>query len=281
MKRIVYLNNKYIQFKDASVKIEDRGLQFADSIYEVIAVVNNKLIDLNFHLNRLKYSLKQIKIHYYFNKSDLKNISIKLININSFVDGFVYLQITRGVQSRDHIYVDNLSPTIIIYTKQKKFNLFSRDFKGVKVITHEDLRWARVDIKTVNLLPNILAAQKAKERNAYTAILIKNNKITEGVSSNVWMIKNKIIYTHPSNTDILNGIVRKRIKIVIKEFGLKLKENSFTLKKILSSDESFLTSSTSFVTPIIKINNNKINKGKIGNITLKLANLYSKSFLNE
>ena len=278
MSKIVFINSKYIAFKDAKVSIEDRGLQFADSVYEVIAVVNNKLLDLNFHILRLKYSLKELDISYNVNSYKLSNIFRKLIYKNSIDNGIVYLQITRGVQSRNHAFKKNLKPTIIIYTQHKSFNFPDKNYKGVKVITYQDLRWSRRDIKTTNLLPNILAENAAHKKNAYTAILIKNNKITEGSHSNIWIIKNKIITTHPSNTDILKGVTRTSLKLIIKRYKLKLIENSFTKKQLINADEVFLTSSGSFVTPIIKVDSRLINKGKIGNITLQLAQAYYKTF---
>ncbi|MDC1296585.1 aminotransferase class IV, partial [Alphaproteobacteria bacterium] len=165
-------------------------------------------------------------------------------------------------------------PTIIIYTKKKKFNLPNKNFKGVNVITYPDHRWYRRDIKTTNLLPNIIAEKNARLKNAYTAILIKNNRITEGCHSNIWIIKNNKIITHPSNTDILKGVTRTSIKKIIKKFELELIEKSFTKNQLYNADEVFLTSSGSFVTPIIKVDNKTINNRKIGNITLKIANLY-------
>ena len=186
------------------------------------------------------------------------------------------MQVTRGVQSREHAYNNNIKPTIIIYTQKKIFNLPNKNFKGVNVITYEDLRWARRDIKTTNLLPNVLAEISARKKNAYSAILIKNNKVTEGTHSNIWIIKNNTIYTHPSNTDILNGVTLTSLKIIIKKFKLKLKENSFTKKQLFEADEVFLTSSGSFITPIIKIDKKLINFGKIGNMTKQLADYYYK-----
>ena len=281
MGKLAYINNNFINFKNAKINIEDRGLQFGDSVYEVIAFVNGNFIDLKFHLKRLKYSLDEIGIKYKIDEKKLLKIFQKLINYNNIIKGIIYLQITRGVQPREHVYKDNLRPTLIIYTKKKQFNLPGKNFVGVKVITHKDLRWARTDIKTVNLLPNILAEKFAHKKKAYTAILIKNNRITEGCSSNIWIVKNKTIYTHPSNTDILKGITRKRLKIIMNENNLFLKEKSFTLKQLYNADEVFLTSSGSLVTPIIKIDNISINNKKIGKITLKLSQLYSKSFFNE
>ena len=169
---------------------------------------------------------------------------------------------------------------MIIYTRNKKFNLPGKNFKGVNTITHEDLRWKRRDIKTVNLLPNIIAANKAKKMKAYEAILLQNGKVTEGTSSNIWIIKKNNLITHPANTDILKGVTRTSILKILRKTSLKLVEKSFTREQLLDADEVFLTSSGSFITPILKIDKKKINNGKIGNITLKLAEMYSKSCMH-
>jgi len=272
-----YINNKFVSFKNAKIHIEDRGLQFADSVYEVIAVLNGNLIDLDFHLKRLRYSLKELKISYKFNKLDFKNIFDKLLSKNKISNGIIYLQITRGVQYREHKYKNKLIPTLIIYTRNKKFNLPGKNFKGVSTITFEDLRWKRRDIKTVNLLPNIIAANKAKQKNAYEAILLQDGKVTEGTSSNIWIIKKNNLITHPANSDILKGVTRTSLLKIIKKTSLKLIEKSFTHKQLLEADEVFLTSSGSFITPILQVDKKRINKGKIGNITLKLAKMYTTS----
>jgi len=280
MPNFAYINNKFLSFKNAKVHIEDRGLQFADSVYEVIAVLHGNLIDLDFHLKRLRNSLKELDIKYKFNKNELKKIFNKLLNKNNTFNGIIYLQITRGVQYREHKYEDKIKPNLIIYSRNKKFNLPGKDFKGVNTITHEDLRWKRRDIKTVNLLPNIIAANKAKKMKAYEAILLQNGKVTEGTSSNIWIIKNNNLITHPANTDILKGVTRTSILNIIKKTSLKLVEKSFTHKQLLDADEVFLSSSGSFITPILKIDKKKINNGKIGNITLKLAEMYTKSCMH-
>ena len=280
MPNFAYINNKFVNFKSAKIHIEDRGLQFADSVYEVIAVLNDNLIDLDFHLKRLKYSLQELDIKYKFNQKDLKRIFLNLLKKNKTSNGIIYLQITRGVQYREHKYENKLLPTLIIYTRNKKFNLPGKNFKGVNTITHEDLRWKRRDIKTVNLLPNIIAANKAKKMKAYEAILLQNGKVTEGTSSNIWIIKKNNLITHPANSDILKGVTRTSILKIIKKTPLKLVEKSFTHKQLLEADEVFLTSSGSFITPILKIDKKKINNGKIGNITLKLAEMYSKSCMH-
>ena len=140
MPKFAYINNKYTDFKNAKIHVEDRGLQFADSVYEVIAVLNGNLIDLDFHLKRLRFSLMELDIKYKFNKKDLNKIFLKLLKKNNTRNGIIYLQITRGVQYREHKYQNKIIPTLIIYTRNKKFNLPGKNFKGVNVITHEDLR---------------------------------------------------------------------------------------------------------------------------------------------
>ena len=281
MSKIVYLNSKFIKFRDAKIHIEDRGLQFSDSVYEVISFYNQQLVDFEFHIKRLKYSLKELKIKYIVNQDKLKKIFKKIINLNKLKNGIIYMQITRGIQPRDHSYKNNLIPNLIIYVINKKFNLPNKNFKGEKAITYKDLRWKRRDIKTVSLLANVLAKNEAVRKNAYEAILIDKGKITEATASNVWIVKNNKLFTHPTNTDILKGVTRESIKRIIKTNKLQLNEKSFTIKQLYNADEVFITSSTNLVTPIIKIDSKIINKGKIGNISLQLASLYANFFINE
>ena len=274
MSKIVYLNSKFVKFRDAKIHIEDRGLQFSDSVYEVVSVYNNKFIDYVFHIKRLKFSLKELDIKYKVENKKLRKIFEKLILKNNIKTGIIYLQITRGIQPRNHAYIDKYTPNVIIYVRKKSFNLPGKSFVGKTAITVKDLRWKRRDIKTVSLLPNILAKKKAEQKGAYEAILIDNGKVTEGATSNVWMIKNNILITHPSNTDILKGVTRETLKKLLKNEKLKLKEKKFNKEQLYKADEVFITSASSFVTPIIKIDNKKINKGKIGPISRKLSEIY-------
>ena len=279
MPKIAYLNSKYINFNKAKIHIEDRGLQFSDSVYEVVPFYNKKLIDFSFHAKRLKYSLKELQIKYLVKEDKLKKIFNKIIRLNKTRNGIVYLQITRGVQPRDHNYRNNLIPNLIIYTINRKLNLPNSNFKGEKAITYKDLRWKRRDIKTVSLLANVLAKKEAVRKKAYEAILIDKGKITEATASNVWIVKNNKLITHPSNTDILKGITRESVKKLIKKNKLNLKEISFTKKELYNADEVFITSASSFVTPIIKVDSKLVNKGKIGKITMQLATLYADLFI--
>ena len=274
MSNIVYFNGKYLKFKNAKVNIEDRGFQFSDSIYEVIAYKKNILIDIDFHLKRLKNSIKLLDIKYKFTNDFLKKIFINLIKKNKIQKGLIYLQITRGIQPRNHVYKNNLKPTIVIYIIKKEFNDNIKKIKTKTAITYPDIRWKRRDIKTVSLLANVIAAKEANKKNSYEAILIENGYVTEGTSSNIWVIKNNTLITHPANTDILKGVTREAIKKLIYKNNLKFIEKRIKKSFLYNCDEVFLTSSSSFVTPLIKIDNKKINNGKIGKLTLELAKLY-------
>ena len=229
MPNSVYLNNKYVNFKDAKIHIEDRGFQFSDSVYEVIKVLNHKLLDIDFHIRRLKYSTKELNFNIKINKNLLTKIFINIVKMNKLSNGIIYLQITRGLQPREHAYKKNLKPNIIIYTAKKKFNLPNKNYKGYKAITYPDIRWGRPDIKTTSLLANILAATEASKKGAYETIFFKGKKITEAAHSNVWIIKNNKIITHPANREILRGVTRTVLINVIKKQGIKLIEKEFSL----------------------------------------------------
>ena len=271
MPKFVYFNKKYIQFKDAKIPIEDRGFQFSDSVYEVVKVINKKLLDFDFHMRRLKYSTTELNFNYTVDKKLLNKIFLNLIKKNNLSNGIIYLQITRGIQSREHAYKKNLKPNIVIYTAKKKFNLPNKNYKGYKAITYPDIRWGRPDIKTTSLLANIIAATEASNKGAYETILVKGKKITEAAHSNVWIVKDDKIITHPANKDILKGVTRTVLINIIKSLRLKLIEKEFSLRELFKSDEVFITSSGSLITPIIQIDNVKINNKKIGKITKTLA----------
>ena len=279
MPNLVYLNSKYIPFKDAKIPIEDRGFQFSDSAYEVVKVINKKILDFDFHMRRLKFSTTELKFNFKVNSILLKKIFENLIIKNKLSNGIIYFQITRGVQSREHAYRKNLKPNIIIYTAKKKFNLPNKNFKGFKAITYPDIRWGRPDIKTTSLLANIIASTEAKKNGAYEAILVKTKKITEASHSNIWIVKGKKIITHPANKEILKGVTRTVLINIIHSLDLKLIEKEFSLNELYKSDEVFVTSSGSLVTPIIQIDNIKINNKKIGKITKTLALSYYKSII--
>jgi D-alanine transaminase len=279
MPNIVFLNHKYIPFNEAKIPIEDRGFQFSDSVYEVVKIINKKILDFDFHMRRLKYSTSELNFNFKIKNELFKKIFQNLIKKNKLSNGIIYLQITRGVQSREHAYKKNLKPNVVVYTAKKKFNLPNKNYKGFKAITYPDIRWGRPDIKTTSLLANIIAATEASKKGAYETILVKGKKITEAAHSNVWIVKGNKIITHPANKEILKGVTRTVLINIIHSLGLKLIEKKFSLKELYKSDEVFITSSGSLVTPITQIDSIKINNKKIGKITKTLALSFYKSII--
>ncbi len=280
MKNTTYINNKFVKNSNAKISVEDRGLLFADSIYELISVFNKKIVDIDQHLNRLKSSLYKVKIKYNFNKKRIREIINKLIKLNNVINGYIYIQITRGVAERKHEFPKQYKPTTIIFTKN--LNVDKKIYKkGVKIITIPDLRWLRRDIKTTSLLPNVLSKQLAVEKNAFESWLIDNGNITEGSASNAWIIKSSnTIITHPANTKILKGVTRDTIIKILKKNNFNVIEKPFNLIEAKNAKEAFLTSSTLSVLPVVKIDNYNISNGKPGDVTNKIMYLYN-NYINK
>ena len=280
MKNITYINNKFIDHNKAKISVDDRGFLFADSVYELIGVLNKKIIDLDQHLNRLKVSLRKVKIKYKLSKKKFEETINKLIKLNSIFNGYIYIQITRGVAERKHEFPEKYHPTTIIFTKHLKINKDIYE-KGVKIITIPDIRWLRRDIKTTSLLPNVLSKQLAVEKNAFESWLIDNGNITEGSASNAWIIKSSnTIITHPANTKILKGVTRDTIIKILKKNNFNVIEKPFNLIEAKNAKEAFLTSSTLSVLPVVKIDNYNISNGKPGDITKKITYLYN-NYINK
>jgi D-alanine transaminase len=276
MTRISFVNGSYCDHKSANVHIEDRGYQFADGVYEVFAVLEKKIVDYDGHLNRLYRSLNEIKIKSPISKDAYLFILRNLIIKNNLSNGLVYLQVTRGVAERDFKFPKNTKPSLIITAKKISMDDYYNKFdKGIKVKTTEDLRWKRVDIKTLNLLPPVLAKQTAIENKCDEAWMIdKQGFITEGSSSNAWiLIKDKLITT-PATNAILKGITRTSLIKSLRRKKIKLIEKRFKLSDVSKADEAFITSATQFVMPVIKVDNIKIGNGKIGKYAKMFQNAY-------
>ena len=275
-----YINGKYKTLSDTTVSITDRGLQFGDGVYEIIAVYQNKVVDMNLHLRRLKLSLRKIDIKISLTLKQFENICFKIKKINELKMGILYIQITRGNQpTRDHKYPNSLKPNIIIYSINKDLdNMEKLASKGVKASLYPDIRWLRSDIKSTSLLGNVMAANFAKKNKSHEAILFDHNdNITEGNSSSIWIIKKDICYTHPISYRILKGCTRDKLIKILKTNNLQFKEKVFSLKSLLTADEVFMTSATNFVMPIIKIDKYKVSKGKPGPISLDLRKKFIKA----
>ena len=272
-----YINGKYKPLSKSTVSVTDRGYQFSDGVYEVIAVFKNEFVDFKLHLNRLFVSLKKMDIKINLNKNQIESITKKIKKINQLEMGIVYIQITRGDQNpREHKYLNNLKPNIVIYSIIKNFeNLNKLAKKGVKTSLYPDVRWQRSDIKSISLLGNVLAANHAKKNKSHEAVLFDNrNMITEGNSSSIWIIKKNKCITHPLNFRILKGCTRHKLISILKKNKFKFEEKKFSITSLLNADEAFMTSATNFIMPIVKVDKYTISNGKPGLNTLKFRNLF-------
>ena len=280
MANISYIDGVYCNVENAKISINDRGYHFGDSVYEVILYNNGMFYDYDGHIKRLYNSLKLINIKFHITKQQLKIIIKNLFRLNRVNFGSIYIQVSRGVAERNHSYLNLNSKPILTMIVSKKINNIVEDLKGVKAVTLFDNRWSRPDIKTTQLLPNVLAKTYANEKNAYEGIFIDSEGyVTEGSSSNIWIINKKDeILTRDIDGKILSGITRKTITEFAKKNNFRLLEKKFTKKEMLESKEVFLTSASSFITPIIEIDNIKINNSIIGKTSIKLRNLYFKNF---
>ncbi|WP_102691016.1 D-amino-acid transaminase [Rummeliibacillus pycnus] len=269
MTKMLY-NDSLIDINDAKLSINDRGFQFGDGIYEVIKVYDGSMFTATEHIDRLYRSADEIRLVIPYTKDVLHKMLYDLVEANELVTGHIYLQITRGVAPRNHAFPTEFTmPTFIAYTQEAKRPINNHRF-GVSAIFVEDIRWLRCDIKSLNLLGNVLAKQKAHEAHCYEAIQHRGEIITEGASSNIYGIKDGVLYTHPINNYILNGITRQVVMECCKKIKLPVVEEPFTKEQALQMDEVFLSSTTSEITPIIKIDDTIIQSGEPGKYTRKI-----------
>ena len=280
MPNLSYVDGNYYNHADSKIHINDRGYHFGDAVYEVILFNEGVFYDFDAHINRLFNSLKSIEIEFSFTQKTIELIVKNLIRLNRVTFGSVYIQVSRGIAERNHTY-DNLKikPVLTIITS-KKHNTTNADIKCVKAVTIRDNRWSRPDIKTTQLLPNVLAKTMANKQGAYESIFIDDQGyVTEGSSSNIWIInyKNEII-TRNIDGKILSGITRKTVAEFAKLNDLKVIEKKFSKEDMIKAKEVFLTSASSFVTPINEIDEVKINNGEVGQLSVKLKKLYFKNF---
>lgn len=275
MSRISFLNGEFLHHEKCFIHIEDRGFQFADGIYEVTLLRNGKLIDGDAHLDRLFRSLKEINIAHNFSKTELKKIMLELFSRNSMNGGICYLQITRGQHIRTPQCPKNLTPTIVATVAEGK-KLSAEEFeKGFSVLTHEDIRWLRCDIKTVGLLASTLMNQKAKDNGADDMIFIRDGFITEASFANAFIVdQNDVIITADADNLILCGITRNRLINLAKQRELKVLERKFTLAELMAAKEVFLTSSSLILRPVVKVDGKIISDGKVGKIARILSAAY-------
>ena len=277
MGRIAYVNGQYVPHADAAVHIEDRGYQFSDGVYEVIAIFKGKLIDEEGHLDRLERSLRELEIEAPMSRKALSRVMRETIRRNRVAEGTIYLQITRGVAPRDHAFPDAaVAPSLVMTVSQKDLKALLTA-APVSVITVPDQRWARRDIKTVSLLANCLGKQKAREAGVYEALQVDPaGFITEGTSSNAWIVtKGGELVTRAADQAILNGITRIAVLEIAHQHGVTFVERPFTVDEVKAAREAFVTSTTSFVKPVVKIDDSPIADGAMGPLTAKLREFYT------
>ncbi|MDR9793439.1 D-amino-acid transaminase [Aeribacillus pallidus] len=277
---IGYVNGRFVDLNEPVIPIDERGHQFGDGVYEVIRVYNKKPFMLREHLERLQTSAEAIKLKLDQTLEQYEQLIKEAIEKSALTDCDVYLQITRGVAVRNHLFPDVSVSTTMTVRPAKQLPRHLRE-NGVSAIFHDDERWANCYIKSLNLLPNILAKQTAHEKGSYEAILVRDEYVTEGSSSNVFIVKNGTIYTTPLSKHILSGITRMAVKSIIETEGLTLVEEKFTKEDVLESDEVFITSTTSEILPIVTVDGQKIGTGKPGEIATTLYQKFQEKIANE
>ncbi len=279
MERTVYLNGQFLPESQATVSIFDRGFVFADAIYEVTAVIGGKLIDYQGHIARLERSCRELQMPNPFTPESLIALQKEIIKRNNVDEGGIYLQITRGnAGDRDfHFPPKTVEPTVVMFSQSRPIVKSAVADHGMKVISVPDLRWHRRDIKTTQLLSACLAKQAAEDAGASDAWLIEDGYVTEGSSSNAYIVTqdNKII-TRPLSNDILHGITRASLVKLAADTGIELEERLFTIEEAYQAKEAFISSASTFVWPVIDIDGHTIGDGKPGEISLKLREIYIK-----
>jgi len=274
MTDIVFVNGDYLPKQEATISVFDRGFIFGDGVYEVVPVINGKMVDKIYFLERLARSLSELEIEWQCSSDDVIAMMNALITRNAIVEGMVYLQITRGIADRDFAFPAGITSSIVAFASV--LNLINNPAaeSGIPVITTPDLRWKRRDIKSVNLLGQVLAKQDAYARGGKEGWMIEDGVITEGVSSSAYIVKDKTIITRPLSNEILPGIRRRTLLELCAAESIKLEQRLFTLDEALGADEAFISSATTIVLPVVSIDGQKISSGEPGPITRKLRALY-------
>ncbi len=277
MSRIAYVNGQFGRLRAPLIHVEDRGYQFADGVYEVCLVVDRALWDAEGHFARWSRSLRELAIDEPIATRAIPLIARALLKRNRLTDALVYMQATRGVASRNHVFpTPTPAPTFVMTAKPFSLKQSDEIAKlGVKVITAPDIRWRRVDIKTVSLLPNVIAKDQARREGAVEAWLVRDEHVTEGSSSNAWIVTPEgRLVTHPLGTDILGGITRATVKACAEGLGMSVEERPFTIAEAMAAKEAFITSATNIVTPVVQIDDRTVANGAPGDVAGALREAY-------
>jgi D-alanine transaminase len=278
---VVYINGSFLPRTEARVSVEDRGFVFGDGVYEVLRVINGRLFATRFHNERLERSLDGVRITLASGDSPARFVEIgkQLLRENDLMRGeaTLYIQVTRGATTRAHNFPPaDITPTI--YISVTRFTPYA-DFaqSGTSAISHADIRWGRCDLKTLNLLPNVLASQTAKDRGAFEAMLIRDGVVTEGTRTNFFGVVKGSLRTHPSDAHILPGITRSVLRDLARELSIQLDETPITLAEIPKLSELFLTGTTTDVMPVVKLDDKPVGNGRPGELTRRLQRVLAES----
>ena len=278
MPRFAYVNGRYVRHADAAVHIDDRGFLFADAVYEVCQIRHGFIVDLTRHLDRLDRSLGEIRIRPPMPRAALVGIMKEVLRRNRVTDGMVYLQVTRGTARRDHVFPSpEVRASLVVTAKSLSAAAGAEKYAaGIKAVTVPDNRWGRVDIKTVGLLPNVLARQQAKEAGAQEAIFVDaEGNVTEGGATNLWIVdKAGRLVTRPADRAILRGITRTTLMDVAARLGIEIREQGFGVEEMLAAREVFITAATSICFPVVEIDGKTIANGHPGGVSQKIREAF-------
>lgn len=275
MSRTVYVNGVYLPEEEARISVFDRGFLFADGVYEVCSVLRGKLVDNHGHLERLHRSLAELDMATPATDEEIEGIQMALVERNSVDEGLVYLQVTRGVADRDFAYPAGAEPSLVMFTQQKNVVANPQAEKGIAVISVDDIRWKRRDIKTVGLLAPCMAKMQARAVGADDAWMVEDGYVTEGSSNNAFIVNaDGTLVTRQLGSEILAGITRRAVLRLAAEQQLKVEERPFTVEEAVNAREAFITSATAFVMPVVSIDSKPVADGRPGEMTRRLRDLY-------
>lgn len=270
---VCWLNGSFVAEHDASVSIFDRGLLFGDGVYEVAAVLNGRLLDADQHLVRLARSLAAIGIPNTQSVATWLDVMQQLATKNGVDEGLVYLQVTRGVAERDFPFPVHVTPTMFAYARPKLLHA-DPNASGVRLLAVPDMRWMRCDIKSTSMLAQVLAKQSARAGGAYEAMMHEDGLVTEGGSSNLWIVNDGVVQTRPLSDDILAGITRDVVLELAHAAGVPVRERAFTVAQAKAADECFMSSATSFILPVTTIDDHTVGRGTPGSVSQQLRAAY-------
>ncbi|WP_240378091.1 D-amino-acid transaminase [Bacillus piscicola] len=269
----VWLQDEFVKRENARISFEDRGYYFGDGIYEVVRVYNGSPFLLTEHFERFQRSADELDIPLPYPLPKIKDIVTELVIKNKLENGYVYVQMTRGLQEREHLYTRDLTAILTAFTKTVEIP-FDKQQNGISLLALEDIRWLRCDIKTINLLGNIMAKRKAEDNHCDEALQHRDSTVTEGSSSNAFIVQNGTLYTHPANHYILNGITRQFVLQLARKIGIPAEEKAFTLDDLALADEMFMTGTTTEILPVVSVKGSVQATFKPGPVTRELQKLF-------